>query len=301
MEKDDIEKRKLYISQFTLNKDNSDNDIKVASSIYRIKNKESFDINNNINCENNPSVKKVYNSDDNNTNINNEKKTEIAKYIQSKSQHNSRENSTENKSNKNKTEKNKRYHYFDNDDISEKYDDFSLGNELQEKPNIINYKQINANEKQENLKENLEQMMPSDEVKNKLRKSSINNIKMSYLQEEDPKSNEGIKGNQIKKKDDSCEKYLSSQKFADKAKIFIVLFSIGIALSAVSLIFCIFLQLYGNQDVYIILSTLSLILIILYILAIKFFLDDKKTIISIIKKEKIQKKYFILKQENVYY
>ena len=91
MEKDDIEKRKLYISQFTLNKDNSDNDIKVASSIYRIKNRESFDINNNNNCENNPSVKKVYNSDDNNTNINNEKKTEIAKYIQSKSQHNSRE------------------------------------------------------------------------------------------------------------------------------------------------------------------------------------------------------------------
>ena len=292
MEKDDIEKRKLYISQVTLNKDNSDNDIKVASSIYRIKNKESFDINNNNNCENNPSVKKVYNSDDNNTNINNEKKTEIAKYIQSKSQHNSRENSTENKSNKNKTEKNKRYHYFDNDDISEKYDDFSLGNELQEKPNIINYKQINANEKQENLKENLEQMMASDEVKNKLRKSSTNNIKMSYLQEEDPKSNEGIKGNQIKKKDDSCEKYLSSQKFADKAKIFIVLFSIGIALSAVSLIFCIFLQLYGNQDVYIILSILSLILIILYILAIKFFLDDKKTIISIIKKREDPEKIF---------
>ena len=293
MEKDDIEKRKLYISQVTLNKDNSDNYIKIASSIYRIKNRESFDINNNNNnCENNPSVKKIYNSDDNNTNINNEKKTEIAKHIQSKSQNNSRENSIENKSNKNKAEKNKRYQYFDNDDISEKYDDFSLGNELQEKPYIINYKQINDNEKQENLKENLEQMMPSDEVKKKLKTSTINNIKMSYLQEEDPKSNEGIKDRQTKKKDDSSEKYLSSQKFADKAKVFIVLFSIGIALSAVSLIFSIILQLYGNQDVYIILSSLSLILIILYILSIKFFLDDKKTIISIIKKREDPEKIF---------
>ena len=297
MEKDDIEKKKLYISQATLNKDNSDNDIKVASSIYRIKNRESIDINNKEK-ENNISVKKIYNSEDNNINLNNEKQEkELEKYRKSKSQNSSRQNSKENNGKKNKIDQNNRYQYFDNEDLSENIDDFSLGNEPQEKPHIINYEQINEfNEKpnnNNNNKENLEQMLQSnDNKKNILRRSSINNIRLSYLQEDNNKSNEELKKNQKNKNDDISKNYLSSQKYAERTKLFIALFSIGIALSAVCILFCFFLQLYGNQDVYIILGSLSLLLIVLYILAIKFISDDRKLIFSIIKKREDPEKLY---------
>ena len=291
MEKDETEKRKLFISQGAHNKDNSDNEIKVASSIYRIKNKENIDINNNEQNIDKMSVKKIYNSEDKNTELNNDKNREIMKYTKQNSRHNSRQNSHDSKY---KRIQNIRYEFLDNDDLSEKYEEFSERNQPKEKPNKINYKQIKEyDEKQDNVNDNLEQAFRSNEMKKDILRSSNHNIHFSYLQEQNPQSNYDLQSNKKNKKNNDFSKYyLSSKKFVEKSKLFIVLFSIGIVLSSISLIFCIFLQLYGNQDVYIIFSVISLILIILYILAIKFILQDRKKILSIIKKVEDPEKIF---------
>ena len=297
MEKDETEKRKLFISQGTLNKDNSDNEIKVASSIYRIKNKENVDINNNSQNIDKISVKKKYNSEDNNTELNNEKNREIAKYKKSNSNHNSRQNSNDSKIKKNKNnQQNNRYDFFDNDELSEKYEEFSERNEPKEKPSRINYRQIKEYEEKPddiNDNDNLEQGFRVNEMKKAILRSSNNNIQFSYLHDRNPQSNEELEKNpKMKKNSDFSKYYLSSKKFVEKSKFFIVMFSIGIVLSAISLLFCIFLQLYGNQDVYIIFCAISLILIILYILAIKFTLQDRKKVLSIIKKDEDPERIF---------
>ena len=283
MEKDDIEKKKLYISQGTINKDNNENDIKVTSSIYRIKNKENLDINKNEENNENVSVKKIYNSDDKKINLN-DKNSEITKYLNYNPQHNSRQNSKESK---NKISQNNRYQYFENEYENEKDDEiFSERNDANEKPNILNYKKIEQfAEKPDNENKQFEKKYPSNENQEIMLRNSNNKLELSYLQEENPQSNEEMKSSQNgKKKEDFSKYYLPSQKYVKKHKIFLVLFSIGIALSSVSSIFCIFLQFYGNQDVYILLCSISLILIILYILAIIFSIQDRKKIISIIQK-----------------
>ena len=288
MEKDDTEKRKLYISQ----KDNSDNDIKVTSSIYRIKNKEIFDVNNNEQKNDKTFVKKIHNLDDKNTNFNNDRNIEIAKYLKYNPQHNSIQNS---KDSKNKVGLNDRYQYFDNEFLSEKDDEvFSERNEPEEKPNFVNYKQIKEfDEKSDNANKNLGKIFQSNEIQKIILRNSNNNIQSSYLQEENPQLNEEIQNRLKRKKNEDFSKYyLSSQKYAEKGKFFLILFSIGIALSAITLIFCILLQFYGNQDVYLILGTISLIIIILYILAIKFSIQDRKKIFQIIKKREDPEKIF---------
>ena len=294
MEKDETEKRKLFISQGTLNKDNSNNEIKVASSIYRIKNKENIDINNNDKNIDKISVKKIYNLEDKNTEINNDKNREILKYTLPNSHHNSRQNSNDSKNKKIKRSQNYRYEYFDNDDLSEKYEEFSERNEPKEKPDKINYKQIKEYDvKPDNVNDNFEHVFRENEMKKAILRSSNNNIQLSYLQDQNQQSNSKLEMNQKKKEsNDLNEYYLSSKKLVEYSKFFIILFSIGIVLSSISLLFCIFLQLYGNQDVYIIFCAVSLILIILYILAIKFTLKDRKKVISIIKKDEDPEKIF---------
>ena len=50
--------------------------------------------------------------------------------------------------------------------------------------------------------------------------------------------------------------YSSFEKDSKKCKLFIILFSVGIALSAIIILFCSYLQLYGNQSSYILLGLL---------------------------------------------
>ena len=265
MEKDDTEKKKLFFSQVCNCKDNSDNDIKVSSSIYRIK-KESIDNNED---NNNKNSEKIYDSEQKKTNLNEEK--DIEKDLNSFLQ-NSKEK---------KTKENYRYSNFKDfeyDNFSEKY------GEINEKPKIINYKYEELNEKPDNEIENIEELNRSNKIKAiNLRKSSINeNIKLTDLNKEDNLNNNHK--NNIEK-DDLSKYYLSYNIEVEKTKFFIVLFIIGICLSATSAIFCFLLQLYGNRVMYISLSVALFVIIISYIFEIINTLKNKNFILTIIKKK----------------
>lgn len=138
MEKDEIEGKKLFIIQSNDINEKNITEIKQTQSIYRIKNNENYDLNfNDEESDNKNLVKKMlHNSDDKNTIINNDNKSIMMdKLRKSISQNDLRELSKDSKKNKNKSINN-RYQYFENEDISEKYDEDLSLNKPKEKPNF---------------------------------------------------------------------------------------------------------------------------------------------------------------------
>ena len=291
MDKDETEKKKLYIRQISVNKDNDDNELKVSSSIYRIKNNERNEKNENDENNNKIPIKKSCNSEDRNTFLKNDLNI-IDKYIKPNSQNNSRHNSKDGKGITKSRTQNNRYSNYENANMSEKYDEFSERNNPVEKPKNSYTKQINNNDK-------LEEINESSEMRKIMFKSINKNNESSFLQEKYVQNiddmNSNIKMKEHRNIDDNefINKYYSSHdKDAKKYKIFIILFSIGIGLSVINVMFCIYLQLYGNQGSYIILGILSFILIVLYIFGIIFILKDKETTLLIIKKKENPEKIF---------
>ena len=277
MEKDEIERRKLYISQDNIGKENFTGELKMTSSIYKIKNKENIDISNNKENLNKSLVKKIiHNSPD--------KKTFLNNYIiekQSNSQKNSRNSSRDIKDKKSQTNINNRYQYFENDDISDKYDEFSEKSKPKEKPNINKYQYGN-------VKENLEEINQSSEIRRIMQRSTNKNIQASYIKEEQIQTDNALQYTQKTKKVieiDFDKIYYPHKKDIEKNTFFIILFSIGILFSTITVVFCTYLQLYGNKDVYIILGALSLVIIGIYILGIKCFYKDRKKVLNIIDKK----------------
>ena len=91
------------------------------------------------------------------------------------------------------------------------------------------------------------------------------------------------KKKEIKEIEKFIEKeYIIHKKYINKINIFIILYSIGILLSALSCISCIILELYSNQDVLYIISSISFASIVVYILLIIFTLKDRKYVLFII-------------------
>ena len=313
MEKDEIEKNKLFND---INEKNI-TEIKLTPSIYRIKNNENYELNfNDEEIDNKNSEKKMlHNSDDKNTNFNNENKSLMMdKLRKSSSQNDLRILSNESKKNKkNKSNKsiNNRYQYFENADISDKYEDeFSLNNKPKEKPNF----------QKKNNNVNNEEMNQMSEIRKIMLRTSNQNIKESYLQEEeDNMQTENAMKKSVKEdklKDINFAKiYAPYKKYLEKTDFFIVLFSIGIVLSIITGAICIYLQLYGNEDVYIILAALSLFIIGLYIFGIRIITKYKENVLIIISMRKdperiIQSKqrklihlfiYLLLLSANYYY
>lgn len=178
MEKDDIKRKKIYINQINEVNEKNITEIKLTPSIYRIKNNDNYDLN--VNDEEGDSkhlVKKnLHNSDDKNTIINNDNKSiMVDKLRKSSSQNDLRDLSKDSKKNKKNKSINNRYQFFENEDISDKYDDeFSL-NKPKEKPNFQN----------KNKNDNNEEMNQMSEIRKIMLRSSNQNIKASYLQDEE--------------------------------------------------------------------------------------------------------------------
>jgi len=283
MDKDNTEKRKILISPVIVN--NSNNNIKLSSSIYRIKGKESIDFNNNDDNKDKNSVKIIF-TDDKNHILDNEKYLE--KEI-SNNKSNSRHNSKDSKNKKNNTIQNDRYQSFENENISDRYDEFSENSNPKEKPKTIKYKQIkDFDENRDNNLERFEEINKPNKRKNTMLRNSKNNLQLSYLQDDIPKTNEPIKlvkKNLNNDKNVLTQYYINFQKDIEKTNYFIIFFSIGITLSAISIFFCIFLQLYGNKDIYIILTVICFILMILYIFEIKLTYQYKNKVLLAIKKK----------------
>ena len=286
MEKDEIEKKILYISQDSPNKNNYIQKKEINPSVFIIKNKENINYNDieNNNNDNISLVKNIiYNVDDNNTNLNNENNLDIEKCNKLNCENNShsRINSNSKDSNDKKkiSKQNNRYQSFNNDedDISEKNDEFSEKKDPQEKPH---YKQ-----EQEKEKYNLEEINQSSEIRKIMLRNSHQNIQISYLQE-DNQTNNALNNNKKTQKYeiDFFKIYSPLEKKIGKTRFFIILFCIGIFLSITTVVFCSVLQLYGNQDVYIFLSALSFLLIGLYIFGIYIILKHKEKVLNTIKK-----------------
>jgi len=257
--------------------ENFTGELKMTSSIYKIKNKENIDISNNKENLNKSLVKKIiHNSPD--------KKTFLNNYIiekQSNSQKNSRNSSRDIKDKKSQTNINNRYQYFENDDISDKYDEFSEKSKPKEKPNINKYQYGN-------VKENLEEINQSSEIRRIMQRSTNKNIQASYIKEEQIQTDNALQYTQKTKKVieiDFDKIYYPHKKDIEKNTFFIILFSIGILFSTIIVVFCIYLQLYGNKDVYITLGALSFVIIGIYILGIKCFYKDRKNVLNIIDKK----------------
>ena len=282
----DVQK-KICLSRLSSNsfkKENNDSDIKVTSSIVRIKSRENI----NTSKKNSQiSVKKFSNSQDNNIFVYNDKKLLVNKIIKNNSLEKPSHNDVDKKVNKIK--ENNRYYMFENEEISEKYDDFSERNTPIEKPKIPNFihnynKEINNYE----LNDNFEDIYRTSERREMMLRSN-KNMKSSFLEDNCPTENviNLKKFIKFKNEDDNKEfkaknHYLQYEKDAKKSHIFIILFSIGIVLSGINVAFCISLQFYGNQTVYLILGGISFFIIVIYIFGIKFILKDKKFVNKII-------------------
>ena len=280
MKKEEIEIKKKFINQNTATLENYPPDLKVSSSIYRIKNEDNFDINKDKN-NNKVMVKKIlHNSDDKNADIH-FSVIGMNNFRKSISHHNSRDSSNESNGKKTKIQINNRYKIYENNNLSDNYDEISERNNPMEKPNQVNYHNNND-------KEALDEVNQSSEIRKIMLRSSIKNIKETFLKEEQPQTDNRLKYSENIKKSNETEIekiYLPYKKDIKNTKCFIILFSIGILLSIINIALCSYLQLYGNQDVYIILSFLSLILIALYIFGIIIFLKDKKIVLFIIEKK----------------
>ena len=294
MEKDETKRKKIYINQINDVNEKNITEIKLTPSIYRIKNNDNYDLN--VNDEEGDSkhlVKKIlHNSDDKNTIINNDNKSiMVDKLRKSSSQNDLRDLSKDSKKNKKNKSINNRYQFFENEDISDKYDDeFSL-NKPKEKPNFQN----------KNKNDNNEEMNQMSEIRKIMLRSSNQNIKASYLQdEEDNIQTENVirkNENDDKLKDINFAKiYAPYKKNIEKSNCLVALFSIGIVLSIITGSICVYLQLYGNEDVYILLAIISLIIIGIYIFGIKIISKHKENVLIIISMRKdpekiIQSKY----------
>ena len=316
MEKDGIEKNILFKNQNNDIKDNNLTEIKLAPSLYKIKNNDNYELNfNDEEGDNKHLVKKVlHNSDDKNTIINNDNKSVIKdKLKKSISQNNLVSISRDIKKNKKNKIVNNRYQCFENEDISDKYDDeFSLNKNPKEKPNF----QKNKND----LNNENEEMNQISEIRKIMMRSSNQNIKASYLQEEEDnmQTEKAITKNvnDDRLKDINFTKiYAPYKKIIEKTNFFIFFFSIGIVLSIITASICIYLRLYGNEDVYFILAAISFIIIGIYIFGIKIISKYKENILIIISMRKdperiIQSKqrkylhlfiYLLLLAANYYY
>jgi hypothetical protein len=268
MEKDEIEKKKLNISQDNQNNNKYIQNKEINPSVFIIKNKENINFNDieNKNSDNFSLVKKIrFNVDDKKTALNNENNKKIEKSIKLNFENDSHSNINSKDSNDKKkiSKQNNRYQSFNNDedDLSEKNDEFSEKKDPQEKPHY--------NQEQDKEKYNLEEINQSSEIRKIMLRNSHQNIKISYVQE-DNQTNNALKNNKKPQKYeiDFFKIYSPLKKKIGKTKFFIILFSIGMLLSATTLVFCSVLQLYGNQDVYIFLSALSFLVIGLYIFGI---------------------------------
>ena len=296
MDKDENENKKLFASRISVNEDYNDINIKVESSILKIKNNEQNDDNDKEDSNQKILDKNIFNADDKNTIINKEA-TILDQFIQHNSQHNSRRNS---KSERFGGKANNLYFSSENDEISEKYDEFTEKNGPVEKPHISTFKRNNDNEKTENSQRNkrkMEEIKQSSEMRKIIIKYNNKNIS-SNSQGKDFHILDEIDNNIKTEKELIDEKefikkhYSSFEKDSKKCKLFIILFSVGIALSAIIILFCSYLQLYGNQSSYILLGLLSFLLIVLYIFGIIFISKDKENILLIIKKRDNPEKIF---------
>lgn len=264
MDKDEPEKSKLFNSQIKLNKNDEvkSKDIEIKPSIYKIKKNESI---NPMNPDKHSSKKNLTQANEEKDNNNNIKESKIA---------------YEENNNKEKGI-NKRYNYYQNDEGFED-DEISENNTPKEKPdlNYYNKKKINL-DKQENLQISGEknQMMQSTNKKNTklLKKENDENIE-NNIREISPKKQKEIE--EIQKFIEN--QYIIHKKYIDKTTFFIILYSIGILLSLLSCISCLYLELYSNHDVLFIMGILSFFSLIIYILWIIFSLKDKKYVLFII-------------------
>ena len=294
MEKDEIEGKKLFIIQSNDINEKNITEIKQTQSIYRIKNNENYDLNfNDEESDNKNLVKKMlHNSDDKNTIINNDNKSIMMdKLRKSISQNDLRELSKDSKKNKKNKSINNRYQYFENEDISEKYDEDLSLNKPKEKPNF----------QKKNNNSNNEEMNQMSEIRKIMLRSSNQNIKASYLQdEEDNIKTENVINKNVdndKLKDINFAKiYAPYKKSIEKTNCLCILFSIGIVLSIITGSLCFYLHLYGNEDVYILLAILSLLIIGIYIFGIRIISKYKENVLIIISMRKdpekiIQSKY----------
>ena len=284
MEKDEIEKKKLNISQDNQNNNKYIQNKEINPSVFIIKNKENInlnDIENNNNNDNISLVKKIiYNVDDKKTALNNENNIEIKKFNKLNCENNShsRINSRDSNDKKKISKQNNRYQSFDNDDedISEKINNFSEKKDLQEKPL--------CKQDQEKEKYNLEEINQSSEIRKIMLRNSHQNIQISYIQEQNQTNNAMNNKKTQKYEIDFIKIYSPLKKTIEKTRFFIILFAIGIFLSVTTIVFCSVLQLYGNQDVYIFLSALSFLVIGLYIFGIYTILKYKEKVLTIIKR-----------------
>ena len=268
MDKDEPEKSKLFMSKNLLNQSVKDKskDEEIKPSVYKIKkNNDSIDPLNPKKL----SSKKILtqsNEESNNNNITSKEYEENNMYDEKIKSGN------------------KRYNYFQNDEGYED-DEISENNKTpKEKPDLNYYIKKNVNNvKQEGLQlsAELNKMMQSTEKKmNNLLKKEKVKIKENENKMEDisPK-----KKKEIKEIEKFIEKeYIIHKKYINKINIFIILYSIGILLSALSCISCIILELYSNQDVLYIISSISFASIVVYILLIIFTLKDRKYVLFII-------------------
>ena len=291
MDKDENEKKKLFASRISANDDN-DSEINVTSSIYKIKNNEKNNDNNNEDSSHKILIQKLFKTFD---------KNQINKDI-NKTEQLAKPNSHQNSIHNSKSERfegkiNNRYSNNESGDVSEKYDELSEKKEPDEKPCISTFKKVINIEKPDNMQKNVEEVNQSSELRKIIIRINNKNLS-SYPQEKDihilDKIDKGIKmKNQILENKEFIKKHYSSfEKDSKKCKLFIILFSVGIALSAISILFCSYLQLYGNQGSYILIGILSFILIVLYIFGIIFILKDKQNILQIIKKRDNPEKIF---------
>ena len=287
MEKEETEKGKIFTSQASINKEHNDS-IRVTSSIFKLKSKEDINNNNNNKKKNDKiSLRKLSNSGDNNIFIYNDKNSIINNNIDIGT--NSLPDSIYNTNEKKNKKENNRYLYFENE---ENFDEFSDRNEPEEKPNAVNIKHNNDfNKMLNNNNINFDEMNQFSENRKIMLKNNDKNIQYCIQDDNlqtynDKQSNKKfIKYKNIdEKKELKNNCYLSYDNDANKSNIFIILFSIGIALSSINIVFCIVLQFYGNQSIYYILGGLSLFIIIIYSFGIKFILRDKKNVKIIIMK-----------------
>ena len=275
MEKDEIDEKKLYISKDTPNKNNYIQNKEKNPSIFIIKNKENINLNDfdNNNNDNISLVKKImYNVDDKNQAFNNENNNKLNNENNSHSKPNSKDNNDKKKI----TKQNNRYQSFNNDDeLSEKSYEFSEKKDPQEKPQYQQEKENN----------NLEEVNQSSEIRKIMLRNSHQNIRISYLQENNQTNNVLNNNKKTQKYEiDFLKIYSPLQKQVGKTRLFIILFSLGIFLSTTTVVFCSVLQLYGNQDVYIFLSALSFVIIGLYLFGIYIILRHKEKILITIKR-----------------
>ena len=278
MDKEEQEKSKLFKSNLPLNNEENmkEKNRSMNPSIYLIKNK------NNIEIDNQDKNSSKYLSQFYNVNKDLDENDEIDK------------NNIENK--KKKLDINNRYNYFENNDEFED-DEISENNTPKEKPNMNKYDKKNLTDEKKKRKD----LQISSEINKMMQSSNKKDINLLYKENEKADmdvdmDNDNNKVDENNKKDvntkrkkeiEEIEKmiekeYIPHRKFIEKSKFLIVLFSLGICVSLINSISCIYLGLFSNQDVLYIICNLSFFSIVIYIIWIIFILKDKNYVTLII-------------------